>query len=153
MFHFCHAFPPDTDWLGHQIPSDYRASPPSGLHPVEGAERGQHRTGQEGEGSCLRSRHSALMGKGCHRDRCESLRAWAGGGEGKEKRPSGRVSCLSGEVYKSRRESQLFHVPAQCFQHYRKSMSNYHQLRNEVFHAVEKNHTSSKSTQGLRNQS
>lgn len=33
-------------------------------------------TEREGEGGCPWSRHSALMGKGCHRDRCESLRAW-----------------------------------------------------------------------------
>ena len=45
MFHFCRAFPPDTDWLCHRNPSDYRASPPRGLHPIAGAGRGQHRTG------------------------------------------------------------------------------------------------------------
>ena len=83
------------------------------------------------------------------------VRAWelGGGWEGKEKRPSGRVRCQPREVYKSQQESQLFHVPAQCFQNYRKSISNYHHFRNKVFHAVEKNYTSSKSTQGLRNRS
>ena len=105
---------------------------------------------QGGEGGCPWGWHSAGAGKGCHRDRWESRRA--GGWGGKEKRPSGRASCQPGEAYKSQQESHFFHVPARCLQHNWKSRSNYHHFRKEVFHVVEKNHTS-KSTQGLRKQS